>query len=156
VARVRPSSGNALFLSLMVRARNNEDGSASEERMRLDKWLWAARFFKTRQLAIDAINGGKVHLNGQRAKPGKEIGIGAKLRISKDQYTWDITVQALSSQRRPAAEAALLYEEPPESIARRQAEVARRRDERSLALQPETKPNKKERRQIHRFKRGPE
>ncbi|BBA33229.1 heat shock protein 15 [Methylocaldum marinum] len=124
--------------------------------MRLDKWLWAARFFKTRQLAIAAINGGKVHLNGQRAKPGKEIGIGARLKISKDQFTWDIIVQALSSQRRPAAEAALLYEESQESIEQRQAEVARRREEGSLALQPETRPNKKERRQIHRFKRGPD
>ncbi|HYE35568.1 RNA-binding S4 domain-containing protein [Methylocaldum sp.] len=140
----------------MARARDDEHRSALDERMRLDKWLWAARFFKTRQLAIDAINGGKVHLNGQRAKPGKEIGTGAKLRISKDQYMWDITVLALSGQRRPAAEAALLYEETPESIAQRQAEVARRRDENSLALQPETKPNKKDRRLIHRFKRGPE
>lgn len=140
----------------MASSRNGDDRSASEGRMRLDKWLWAARFFKTRQLAIDAINGGKVHLNGQRAKPGKEIGVGAKLRISKDQYIWDVTVQALSSQRRPATEAVLLYEETPESITRRQAEVDRRRDERSLSLQPETRPNKKERRQIHRFKRGPE
>jgi ribosome-associated heat shock protein Hsp15 len=140
----------------MARSRNHENHPLPDERMRLDKWLWAARFFKTRQLAIDAINGGKVHLNGQRTKPGKEIGVGARLKISKDQFTWDITIQALSSQRRPAAEAALLYEESPESIEQRQAEVARRREERSLALQPETRPNKKERRQIHRFKRGPE
>lgn len=140
----------------MASSRNGDDRSASEGRMRLDKWLWVARFFKARQLAMDAINGGKVHVNGQRAKPGKEIGVGAKLRISKDQYIWDITVQALSSQRRPAAEAVLLYEETPESITRRQAEVDRRRDERSLSLQPETRPNKKERRQIHRFKRGTE
>ncbi|CAI8742473.1 Heat shock protein 15 [Methylocaldum szegediense] len=140
----------------MARARDGENRPAAEERMRLDKWLWAARFFKTRQLAIDAINGGKVHLNGQRVKPGKEIGVGAKLRISKDQYVWDITVRALSAQRRPAPEAALLYEETPESIARRQAEVARRREERSFGFQPEAKPNKKERRLIHRFKRGVE
>ena len=157
MAGIRRSGGNApRLLNLMARTRDSEDRSAAEDRMRLDKWLWAARFFKTRQLAIDAINGGKVHLNGQRAKPGKEIGIGAKLQISKDQYLWDITVLALSAQRRPAAEAALLYEETPESLAQRHAEIARRRDERSLGLQPETKPNKKERRQIHRFKRGAE
>ncbi|MGX2039802.1 RNA-binding S4 domain-containing protein [Methylocaldum sp. MU1018] len=140
----------------MARTRVDENRSAAEQRMRLDKWLWAARFFKTRQLAIDAIAGGKVHLNGQRVKPGKEIGVGAKLRISKDQYLWDITVRALSSQRRPAAEAALLYEESPESIARRQAEAARRREEQSLGFQSETRPNKKDRRLIHRFKRGAE
>lgn len=138
----------------MARTHADENRSTAEERMRLDKWLWAARFFKTRQLAIDAINGGKVHLNGQRVKPGKEIGVGAKLRISKDQYLWDITVRGLSAQRRPASEAALLYEEAPESIARRQAEVARRREEQSFGFQPETKPSKKDRRLIHRFKRG--
>jgi ribosome-associated heat shock protein Hsp15 len=136
------------------RTSRAEAADPESERMRMDKWLWAARFFKTRQLAIDAINGGKVHLNGQRAKPGKEIGVGARLEISKDQYTWDITVRALSSQRRPAPEAALLYEEAPESVARRQEEAARRRDEKGAAFQSEHRPNKKDRRLIHRFKRG--
>lgn len=137
--------------------RRSEAGkTGAAERMRLDKWLWAARFFKTRQLAIDAINGGKVHLNGQRAKPGKEIAVGARLTISKDQYTWDITVAVLSAQRRPAPEAALLYEETPESLTRRQDEVARRREEKEYGIQPEGRPNKKDRRLIHRFKRGGE
>lgn len=132
------------------------DETVPAERMRLDKWLWAARFFKTRQIAIAAINGGKVHLNGQRAKPGKEIAPGAKLAIRKDQYTWNIIVLALSAQRRPATEAARLYEEDPASIAKRQAEVARCREEKELGIQAEGRPNKKERRLIHRFKRGPE
>jgi ribosome-associated heat shock protein Hsp15 len=136
--------------------RTDTENASRAERMRLDKWLWAARFFKTRQLAIDAINGGKVHLNGQRAKPGKDITVGAKLSISKDQYTWDITVAALSAQRRPAPEAAQLYEETPESLAKRQAEVARRREEREFGIQPESRPNKRERRLIHRFKRAEE
>ncbi len=134
-------------------ARDSHDGEKHEERMRLDKWLWAARFFKTRALATEAINGGKIHLNGQRAKPGKDIGVGVRLEISKDQYTWDITVNALNAQRRPASEAALLYEETPESHAKRQAEVERRKTERELGGQPDQRPDKKDRRMIHRFKR---
>lgn len=121
--------------------------------MRLDKWLWAARFFKTRQLAIDAINGGKVHLNGQRAKPGKDVAVGSRLQISKDQFTWEVTVAALNAQRRPAAEAVLLYQETPESQARRQELVAQKRQERELGILPDGRPNKRERRLIHRFKR---
>ncbi|MFM8333831.1 MAG: RNA-binding S4 domain-containing protein [Candidatus Methylumidiphilus sp.] len=121
--------------------------------MRLDKWLWAARFFKTRSEAAEAINGGKIHVNGQRAKPGKDIAVGAHIEISKDQYTWDITVQALNSQRRPASEAALLYVEAEESHAKRQAEVERRKAQRELGGQPDQRPDKKDRRLIHRFKR---
>lgn len=133
--------------------RGREHSAAGrEEGVRLDKWLWAARFFKTRQLAHEAIAGGKVHLNGQRAKPGKEIGIGARLEISKDHLTWDILVTALSTRRGPAKEAVLLYQETPESQSRRQAELARRRDEKDLDVAPESRPSKKDRRLIHRFK----
>jgi ribosome-associated heat shock protein Hsp15 len=127
--------------------------AAAIERMRLDKWLWAARFFKTRQLAIEAINGGKVHVNGHRAKPGKDIGVGTHLTITKESYAWDITVAALQSQRRPAAEAALLFTETAESQAKRQEELARRREEREQGIPAEGRPNKRERRLIHRFKR---
>lgn len=136
--------------------RSETENSITAPRMRLDKWLWAARFFKTRQLAIHAINGGKVHLNGQRAKPGKEIAVGARLAISKDQYTWTVTVAALSAQRRPAPEAVLLYEETPESIAKRQEEISRKREEKAAGIQPEGRPTKKDRRLIHRFKRRDE
>lgn len=123
------------------------------DKIRLDKWLWAARFFKTRQLAAEAVSGGKVQLNGQRTKPSKEIAVGAQLRVHKDQYEWDITVTALNAQRRPAKEAVLLYEETPQSQAKRQELAALKRAERDLGLPPETRPNKKERRQIQRFKR---
>jgi Ribosome-associated heat shock protein implicated in the recycling of the 50S subunit (S4 paralog) len=75
------------------------------EAIRLDKWLWAARFFKTRKLAAEAIFGGKVHVNEQRAKPGKEVKIGAMLSISKDNYRWEITILAINGQRRSAKEA---------------------------------------------------
>lgn len=125
--------------------------------IRLDKWLWAARFFKTRKLASDAIAGGKVHVNGQRCKASKEIRIGCKLEISKDQYRWDITVLALNAQRRPAAEAALLYEETPESHAKRQQQVAEQREGRALFAHDDGgRPTKKQRRQIHSFKRQAE
>lgn len=125
--------------------------SSSVASLRLDKWLWAARFFKSRQLAIEAINGGKVHVNGHRAKPGKEIGVGTQLSITKDPYQWDITVTSLCAQRRPASEACLLYSEEAASATRRQEEVARRREERELGVQPADRPNKRERRMIHRF-----
>jgi len=137
----------------MSRNSPNENERDGEDRMRLDKWLWAARFFKTRALAIEAINGGKIHINGQRAKPGKEIGFGARLQISKDQTIWDVTVTALNAQRRPASEAALLYEETPESRAKRQSEVERRKLDREMGVQPDQRPDKKDRRVIHRFKR---
>ena len=126
------------------------------ESIRLDKWLWAARFFKTRKLAAEAVSGGKVHLNHQRTKPGKEIGIGAKLTIHKDQYSWDVCVIGLNNQRRPAPEAAKLYEETPESREKRQQLIIRQREEQANFehFERPSKPNKKERRLIHRFKRG--
>ena len=121
--------------------------------LRLDKWLWAARFYKTRKLAAEAVAGGKIHLNGQRTKPGKEVKIGSKLMISKDHYTWDIAITGINSQRRPAKEAVLLYEETAESLTKRQQQVAQQREERAMYNQSQDhRPNKKQRRQIHRFK----
>ena len=96
-------------------------GVAAAEGQRLDKWLWAARFFKTRQLAAEAINGGKIEVEGQGAKPGRPIRPGARLIIHKDSLVWEIQILALAPQRRPAAEAALLYEEGEASRERRQA-----------------------------------
>ncbi len=124
------------------------------EATRLDKWLWTARFFKTRKLAADAISGGKVHVNNQRAKPGKEVKPGATLTITKDTYRWDVTIIALSNQRRPAKEAILLYEETAESLAKRQQQIIQQREQRELFdfSGQDHKPNKKERRLIHRFK----
>jgi ribosome-associated heat shock protein Hsp15 len=133
--------------------RESEEEEDRDDRMRLDKWLWAARFFKTRSLAAEAINGGKVHLNGHKVKPGKEIAVGARLEISKDQYLWYIVVTALRAQRRPAKEAVLLYEETSESLAKRLAEIERRREEREFGVEPGQRPDKKGRRAIHRFKR---
>jgi ribosome-associated heat shock protein Hsp15 len=124
----------------------------SPEKVRLDKWLWAARFFKTRQIASEAINGGKVHLNGQRTKPGKEIKTGSQLRIHKGALEWDITVRVLATQRRPASETRHFYDETAQSIERREKMAETQRIERSML--PKTdhgKPNKRQRRMIHRF-----
>lgn len=126
------------------------------ESIRLDKWLWMARFFKTRSLATEAVSGGKVHVNKQRVKPSKDIKIGAELSIHKDGYEWLVTVTGIATQRVSAKEAALLYEESSESLAKRQQQVTVRREERQYLgfREPEHKPNKKDRELIHRFKRA--
>ena len=128
------------------------DGGRGMDKLRLDKWLWAARFFKTRSLAKAAIEGGKVHLAGQRVKVSREITAGAILQIRQG---WDervIEVLALSDQRRGAAEAQQLYAETDASIAKREAESAARKAAGGMIDRPANRPNKKQRRQIHRFK----
>ncbi len=122
--------------------------------VRLDKWLWAARFFKTRQLAITAINGGRVEVNGQRAKPGKAVQPGAHLRISKGPLEWDILIKAVSRQRSPATEAAMLYEETEASRLHRQELEREQRELGVYSPGPQSKPNKRDRRLIHRFLDG--
>ena len=120
--------------------------------MRLDRWLWAARFFKTRAQAKAAIEGGKVHLGGQRVKVSREVSVGDTLQIRQG---WDekvVVIRALSGQRRGAPEASTLYEETPESIARRESEAAARKAAGGMIERPARRPTKKERRQIHRFK----
>ncbi len=130
------------------------DGQQAQT-LRLDKWLWAARFFKTRQLAVEAINGGKVHLNGQRTKPGKEVRIGSRLRIHKGSLEWDIEVRTLPRQRRPAAEAVHFYRESEDSLRRRNEHLEQQRLLRAAAPQPPSqRPNKRDRRRIHRFIHG--
>ncbi len=125
---------------------------AEIDSQRLDKWLWAARFFKTRKLAADAIIGGKVHLNGQRTKPGKEIKVGSKLDIVKEPYRWELDVLALNQQRRPASEAVLLYQESEQSLEKRQSMIALMKQEREFFATQNERPTKKQRRQIHQFK----
>lgn len=124
------------------------------EDLRIDKWLWAARFFKTRSLAAEAVSGGKVHINGQRCKPSRDVRLGDVITISKDQNLWEIRVTDLIKQRRPAKEAVQLYSEDESSITKRLAQIELRKQQQALlpASVRERKPNKKQRRQIHRFK----
>lgn len=120
--------------------------------MRLDKWLWAARFFKTRSLATDAVDGGKVKLNGAAVKPAKEVKVGDRLQIRAGEQDWEIVVQGVNEQRRPASEAQLLYLETPESV-RRRARVA---ELRQLLPSPvpdqKGRPTKRDRRALSRFR----
>ncbi|RRV12503.1 RNA-binding protein [Stutzerimonas xanthomarina] len=118
-----------------------------DDKVRLDKWLWAARFFKTRALAKAAIEGGKVHCRGERCKPSKEPKVGDELaiRIGFDERT--VVVRALSAVRRGAPEAQTLYEETPQSLAARE-EAAAQRKAGALGLQTDGRPSKKQRRQI--------
>ncbi len=129
---------------------------SSLESIRIDKWLWTARFFKTRSLASEAVAGGKIHVDKQRVKPSKDIKIGAKLSIHKDGAEWLITIAGIAKQRVSAKEAALLYEESVESLEKRQKQVEIRREERQFLgfRKPEHKPNKKNRELIHQFKRA--
>lgn len=128
----------------------------SLDSIRLDKWLWTARFFKTRSLATEAVAGGKVHVDKQRVKPSKEVKIGAKLEIHKEGFEWLVTVTGITKQRVSTKEATELYEENAESIEKRQKQIEIKREERQfLGFQkPEHKPNKKNRDLIHRFKRA--
>ncbi len=121
-------------------------------KVRVDKWLWAARFFKTRNLAKQAIDGGKIHCDGQRIKPSKEITTGVELTIRQGWDEKTVDVIALSDQRRGAPEAALLYQETEASIAKRETEADQRKALRGTGLVADRRPNKKQRRQIHRFK----
>ncbi|HDS1733951.1 MULTISPECIES: S4 domain-containing protein [Pseudomonas] len=121
-----------------------------DDKVRLDKWLWAARFYKTRALAKAAIESGKVHCRGERCKPGKEPRVGDEfvLRTGFDERT--VRVKALSVVRRGAPEAQLLYEETEESIRRRE-QAAQMRKDGALGMTTDGRPNKKQRRQIHQL-----
>lgn len=124
------------------------------ERIRIDKWLWAARFFKTRSLAADAVSGGKVHLNGARTKPGKPISLGDQIMITRGYYEWRVIVRGLGSRRGPADEASLLYEETEESRLGRERLSHELRVQGPFDRGPKGRPTKKERRTIIRFTRG--
>ena len=123
-----------------------------DKKVRIDKWLWAARFFKTRNLAKQAIDGGKVHIDGQRVKASKEITLGMMLQVRQGWDEKTIEVMALSDQRRGAKEAVLLYKETDESITKREAHTTQRKLAGAFASHSDGRPSKKQRRQIHRFK----
>ena len=122
-----------------------------EESVRLDKWLWAARFYKTRSLATEAINGGKIHFNGSRVKPSKKVIIGAEVKLTQGFEVRTIIILAISGKRGSATIAQTLYEETEESIKHRTEQKELMRNA-SASIRTEGKPNKKDRRLIHRFK----
>jgi ribosome-associated heat shock protein Hsp15 len=129
-----------------------KESSGDKQSMRLDKWLWAARFFKTRALAAAAISGGKVHVNGDRVKPARRIAAGDSLTVQKGPYRFCIAVAGLSNRRRPAEEARTLYTESGESVAARHSVHEERRLQGPGSRQTERRPDKRTRRLIHRFK----
>ncbi|MCE3253014.1 MAG: RNA-binding protein [Cellvibrio sp.] len=125
----------------------------NDDKIRIDKWLWAARFYKTRMLAKQAIDGGKIHCDGQRVKPSKEAVIGLELTIRQDWDEKTVIIKALSAQRRGAPEAASLYEETEASKTLREKRAAERKAGLGNYIISDHRPTKKERRHIHRFQR---
>lgn len=123
-----------------------------EIKVRLDKWLWSARFYKTRSLAKDAVEGGKVHYNQQRCKPSKVVEIGAELTLRIGFIEKTIIVKSISGQRRNATLAQALYEETEESISKREKALLERKHMMGGQIFPAGKPNKRDRRLIHQFK----
>lgn len=134
-------------------SKQRHDNEDDDDKIRIDKWLWAARFFKTRSLAKQAIDGGKIHCDGQRVKPSKEAMVGLTLTIRQDWDEKTVVIKALSDQRRGAPEAALLYEETEDSKALREKRSAERKAGLGSYIISDHRPNKKERRHIHRFQR---
>jgi len=124
---------------------------STANKVRLDKWLWAARFYKTRAKAKEAIDGGKVHIDGTKGKASKELQVGIEIRLRQGWDEKTVIVRALSDQRRDATTAEALYEETPESLEHRLLEAAQRKSAGQQAVSRE-RPSKRNRRLIHQFK----
>lgn len=124
-----------------------------KKEVRIDKWLWAARFFKTRSLAAQAVNGGHVHLNGNRVKAAKNVIVGDEMVITVGSFEFHITVLVLSERRGPATQARLLYVESEESIKKREEQREMRKMANAGFTSPEGKPDKHDRRKIREFLR---
>jgi ribosome-associated heat shock protein Hsp15 len=122
-----------------------------ETAVRIDKWLWAARFFKTRSLASAAVSGGHVHADGSRVKPSRNVQIGNRLTIRRGCEECEVEVLALSSRRGPAKEAALLYAETEESKAKREAAREQRKSVGGPMARPDGRPDKRDRKKIRKF-----
>jgi len=124
--------------------------------VRIDKWLWAARFFKTRSAATEAVTGGRVHVNGARVKPSRDVQIGDTVQIRIGQLGWVVLVRGLSDKRGPAKVAATLYEETPESLAEREQRRLELRLSKPIGADLGARPTKQDRRRIERLKRRSE
>jgi ribosome-associated heat shock protein Hsp15 len=124
------------------------------ERVRIDKWLWAARFFKTRSTATDAVAGGHVKVNGARAKPSREVAVGERVEVRTSSDRWTVDVRALADRRGPAAAARELYQETPESAAARERHRLEAKASRPLGADLGTRPTKRDRRRLDALRRG--
>lgn len=132
-----------------------KQSDSSTQEMRLDKWLWCSRFYKTRSIAVDAIKSGKIRVNGDRPKPARNIHVGDSLLIRKDAFKYEIEILALAKSRLPAAKAIELYQESDESL--NQRELVREQIKAESALFPRTigRPTKRDRRDLMKFKKSP-
>lgn len=124
------------------------------EQVRVDKWLWAARFYKTRSLATDAVTGGRVHVNGERVKPSKDVRVGDTVELRIGTVPWTVLVTGLSGKRGSAAVAATLYDETPESAAAREHQAALRKLSRPLGADLGERPTKQDRRRLEALRRA--
>lgn len=120
--------------------------------VRLDKWLWAARFYKTRSIARSMVEGGKVHYNDQRSKPSKIVELGASIRVRQGNEEKTVIIEKVSDQRRGAPEAQTLYTETPESLGRREENAQKHKLNALYSPRPERRPDKKQRRNLIKFK----
>jgi ribosome-associated heat shock protein Hsp15 len=136
----------------MTRRSEPAPTPSHEARVRLDKWLWAARFYRTRSLAADAIEAGQVRVDGERVKPAHGVRPAARVMIRKRDLAWDVEVLAVSERRGPAPEAALLYRETAESAATRERAIAERAKARAAAT---GRPTKRDRRKLEDFLNEP-
>jgi len=143
------SSTTARFLGDMAKESTTPEDAS---RVRLDKWLWAARFYKTRALAVDAIEGGKIEVNGERSKRAKNVHSGDKIKIRIGPYEHIITVLGVSDRRGPASVAATLYEEDPESKKQREVTAAHVRAMNAATGYESGRPTKKDRRDIRKLR----
>lgn len=132
---------------MKLKSTDQEDS----DKIRLDKWLWAARFFKTRSLAAEAVASGKVQINGVRVKAARTVVLDETLTIRRGPYEYTVVIRQLSRKRGPAREAALLYEETPESVEKRETLAAQLKLQTAVAPHPSGRPNKRDRRRIIRF-----
>jgi ribosome-associated heat shock protein Hsp15 len=126
----------------------------TETRVRIDKWLWAARFFKTRSLATEAVQGGRVHVDGARVKPAKEVRVGDRIEVTIGEAVFAIVVRALADKRGPASQAALLYDETEESRERRERQRELRRMAPPLGADLHGRPSKRDRRRLEAQRAG--
>jgi ribosome-associated heat shock protein Hsp15 len=131
-----------------LRACDDGGVEPTPERVRLDRWLWAARLAKTRPLAVEAITGGRVQVNGRRVKPSREVGPGDEIEVTTGPVARTVVVRGVAQRRGPASAAALLYDETPESLAARERHVAERRLAQAPVAEPGGRPTKRDRRRL--------